>query len=186
MKTITLTSRRGGAALFAGAFPSFKSCLAEAVKTGADLRGIDLSHRNLTNIALDDAHMPEADLRGANLTGANLSDADLRQADLRGASLYNACFAGTDLRRARFEDAFFGGTIIQGARLGAARFSTLSSLLLDFDEAEDMEGAVFIHGDGLESPMSAPPVVIRGLHAQIVIFDRHIKLGHMVLPVPIL
>ena len=55
---------------------SIKDTLMEAIKSGADLRGADLS----------DANLRRADLSGANIRRANLSDANLRGADLSGAN----------------------------------------------------------------------------------------------------
>ena len=43
-----------------------------------------------------------------------------------------------------------------------------------------MAGVQFINPCGLACPMSRPPVVMSGLTQNVVIMDRHIKVGHQV------
>ena len=69
-----------GRILFSLETDSMKLCVEAAVKSGADLRGADLSG----------AVLSDADLRGAVLRGAVLRDADLNGADLSGADLRDA------------------------------------------------------------------------------------------------
>ena len=68
---------------------SVRITLELAIKSGADLRGADLSRADLSGANLRGANLSGADLRGANLSGANLSCAYLSDADLSGAYLKN-------------------------------------------------------------------------------------------------
>mgnify|MGYP003627772502 CR=1 FL=1 len=97
-----------------------------------DLRGANLSAKNLraahlmgayligTN--LSGSNLAGADLRGAWLTRANLKRANLHGADLRGARLVGADMAGANLRMTDFRDASLAGANLTGARLKEANF----------------------------------------------------------------
>jgi hypothetical protein len=65
---------------------------------GANLNGIFLFDRDLTEADLEHAILSKANLQRANLTGANLCWADLSGADLK-----DACFTGSDLKFAIYE-----------------------------------------------------------------------------------
>jgi hypothetical protein len=71
----------------------------EAIKSGANLIGADLSGANLS----------EADLSRANLSGANLSEADLSRTNLSGANLSEADLSGADLSGANLSRAYLSG-----------------------------------------------------------------------------
>lgn len=80
--------------------------------SGADLRGANLSQKNLTfanlsNANLSGAIITEAELSHANLTGANLSGAVLRMSDCTCVNLTNANLSGADLSDAEFELAIW-------------------------------------------------------------------------------
>jgi len=69
------------------------------------LAGVDLRGQNLTNRDLRNAQLQGADLRGMRLVGTNLAGADLRGADLRcvrmtGGSLTTALISGSRWNRA--------------------------------------------------------------------------------------
>ena len=68
-----------GAVLFSLETESLKLCVEAAVKSGCDLREIDLSGSDLR----------ESDLRGCDLRGCDLSGSDLRGSDLNGAKITN-------------------------------------------------------------------------------------------------
>jgi len=165
--------------LFEGFFKDFKTCLETAIAGKAILNNADLSNRNLSNVNIDDAIMPGADFSHANLSGANMSEAYFKNARFTGAALYNTCFYDTNLTGCDFTDASFGATDIFGAILSGARFSTLSCFSLDFHNAREMSGCIFKSPDGRVSRMSKPPIVIRGMGKDPVIFlDDHLKSGH--------
>lgn len=89
---------------------------------GADLRGFDLSHADLTNANLTGADLSHACLLGANLTGAHLSYAwlsfaNLSLANLRGADLTKANMMGADLRSADVRGAEGAGLIMAQTRI---------------------------------------------------------------------
>jgi hypothetical protein len=79
-----------GSVLFSLECDSWKVCVEAAVKSGANLRGANLSDANLRGANLSGANLRDAYLRGANLSDANLSGANLRGADLRDANLRGA------------------------------------------------------------------------------------------------
>lgn len=165
--------------LYEGKFQSLNACLEQAITDHTPLDNADLKNANLVNITLDDAELKGADFTGANLTGANLSEACLPGANFGGAALYNTCFAYSSLQHCNFENASFGGTDITGSDLSGSRFSSLSCFSLDFSDARSMAGCVFTTIRGIKSPMSQPPVVIRGLgNAPIILTDHHISHGH--------
>ena len=85
---------------------TIKDTVLEAIKSGANLSGANLSDADLRGAYLRDADLRGAYLSGADLRGANLSDADLRGAYLsgaylRGADLSDADLSGADLRGAK-------------------------------------------------------------------------------------
>ncbi|MBE9221153.1 pentapeptide repeat-containing protein [Cyanobacterium stanieri LEGE 03274] len=80
-----------------------------------ELRGVDLSYRNLDGINFKGVNLREANLRGASLNNANcaganfhradltkvtMKDAELHKASLSDANLYQAVFNGSDLSQA--------------------------------------------------------------------------------------
>jgi uncharacterized protein YjbI with pentapeptide repeats len=102
----------------------------DAVKgVGSDLRGIDLSEKNLSGaylhraeLALADLH--KVDLRRAKLQGADLSLATLIKADLREANLCEANLTLSDLGRACLSRANLIRAKLQGTNLRLADLSS--------------------------------------------------------------
>jgi uncharacterized protein YjbI with pentapeptide repeats len=99
---------------------------------GADLRGADLSARNLAGADLRGAKLAGADLRvanlaGANLDGANLAGARLNKINAPTATFRGANFSGADLEFARvmrcdFSDADFTGANLEMVRAAFSWF----------------------------------------------------------------
>ena len=88
---------------------SLKVAVELALKSGANLRGADLSVANLRGADLGSADLSGADLRGAYLRDANLSVANISGANLRGANLSGADLSGANLRGANLIDANLRG-----------------------------------------------------------------------------
>jgi hypothetical protein len=65
----------------------------------------DLSNKNLRGVNLSNKNLQDANLRGADLRDANLSGANLRYADLREANLSGVDLSTTDLYFAHVEYA---------------------------------------------------------------------------------
>lgn len=169
--------------IFKGAFSSFQACLRQAIADNVKLHHADLSRRNLTNLTLDGADLTHADFSHSNLTGANLSETQLRHANFYDADLYNTCFAFSDLRNCDFKNASFGATDIAGCDISNSTFSSLSCFTLDFALAKKMNACRFINPDGSIAAMARPPIVIRGLSPRLVVLmDRHMKIGHDIVP----
>jgi uncharacterized protein YjbI with pentapeptide repeats len=99
---LAIKNRFTGSIIFQSTKTTWKEAVEEAKKSGADLRGADLSLANLRGADLSLANLRGADLRGADLRGANLSEANLRGADLRGANLSEADLRGAELNCAKF------------------------------------------------------------------------------------
>ena len=100
-----------------------REALVQAVASGADLRGADLTRAYLSGADLTRANLSGADLRGANLTRADLSDANLRDADLRCANLTRANLSGADLRVANLRVANLSDANLTRADLTGADLS---------------------------------------------------------------
>lgn len=182
MKNIRILSIKTNRTLYQGRYESLKDCLEDAAMQRIDLAYADLRYADLSNAHLDDALMAGADLQYANLSGANLSEAYLPGTSFKNAALYNTCLAFSDLQRCNFEDASFGATDINGAQISGAVFSSLSCFTLDFDLTANMENCRFINKNGIISRMSRPPVVVKGLCSQPLIFmDNHVQKGHKII-----
>lgn len=183
MTYITLSSYKTRTPLFAGTYANITACLEAAIEQSINLNHIDLRHQNLSNGNFDGAYMPYADLTGANLSGANLSEAILNGGIFTNTDLYNTCLCYSDLQNCDFTSSNFGGTDICGANIDGSKFSTLSSLDLDFFSTGSMQGCCYVN-DPLEScDMSCHPVVIKGLlSTPIVIFDNMIKISGSLFP----
>lgn len=179
MKKYKLRSTDNDKIVFEGHFPSFKTCLEQAVFEKTPLHHIDLKNQDLSNANLDDAKMGFADFTGANLTGTNLSESYLRGANFNNCALYNTCLSLSNISECDFQGAHFGGTDIFGAILCHSTFSTLSAFSLDFSAARQMQECHFINAQGQSAQMSRPPIIIQGLGRQpIIIMDNTITAGH--------
>ena len=99
---------------------SLKVAVELALKSGANLRGADLSVANLRGADLGSADLSGADLRGAYLRDANLSVANISGANLRGANLSGADLSGANLRGANLIDADLRGANLRNANLWKA------------------------------------------------------------------
>ncbi|MEM9905708.1 MAG: pentapeptide repeat-containing protein [Cyanobacteria bacterium P01_D01_bin.44] len=97
------------------------------------LRGINLSHTNLSRTCLIGADLREADLTGAQLSGVYASNANFRgavlvAADLRGGNLVEADFSQADLSDAVVDEANFGSACLAGARIEGWPSTALAGL----------------------------------------------------------
>ena len=94
------------------------------LRIDGELRGADLSGKNLSGVDLGNA-----DLRGTNLSGSNLAGTDFSHADLRDANLKNS-----NLEGARFDEANLQGAQLTGADLYWASFwrANLAEANLEF------------------------------------------------------
>jgi len=90
--------------------------------SGKNLRQTDLMGAYLIGANLSGSNLAGANLRGAWLTSANLKRANLHGADLRGARLVGADMAGANLRKTDLRDARLAGANLTGARLNGAKF----------------------------------------------------------------
>jgi uncharacterized protein YjbI with pentapeptide repeats len=85
------------------------ACFSGCDLSNANLRHCDLSDADLSNANLSDANLRHCDLRGcdlsdADLSNANLSDANLRHCDLRGCDIRGCDIRGCDLRGCDLRD----------------------------------------------------------------------------------
>ena len=182
MNTYHIRSYKTGEPLFSGPYGNFNACLEAAAATQTPLAYADLRHRNLSNLMLDGIHLPHADFSYSNLTGANLSEARLPGALFHHTDLYNTCMAYADLSACNFEETNFGATDIVQSNISGATFSSLSCFSLDFNLVKDMQGCIFKTLHGAPARMSKPPIVIKGLHPNPLVFmDEIVAVGHRIL-----
>lgn len=113
---------------------------------GADLRGMDLQHYDLS-----ESHLTEAKLNGADLRCANLSESDLTGANLTGADL-----RGANLKQANLNGAFWCGVIVEQKSLNAAgveiplwQQKDLSSAFTGLDSLSLDEWGAIVHFYGM-------------------------------------
>jgi uncharacterized protein YjbI with pentapeptide repeats len=132
--------------------------------SGESLRGVDMSHAQVTGAILDGADLRETRLNGvpferSNLRGskleeamideARLDNADLRDASLQGASLRKAILRGarlneeTDLHDARLEGADLRNVDLTGASLTGAHIDRTTRFDPQGLRGSDASGAIF-------------------------------------------
>ena len=182
MKFFKINTNNGQDILYSGDFETIKGCVEAAVADGVSLSCADLKGLNLTNAEMDEADLRHARLDNTNLSGANLSCADLHGASFRNAALYNACLCESDLSNAQFFDARFGGTDIAWTNLSGASFDGQSCLDLSFKETLCLTSCRYYDHTGVVCGMNKPPLIVKGLQYQIILFDEHMKVGNAVLP----
>lgn len=90
-------------------------------KSGAWLKGVDLSSAMLREARFNAANLSFATLSFANLSGADLSFANLQQAKLNGANLSQANLIYAELRDADLRQADLRGAQVSAATLIGAR-----------------------------------------------------------------
>ena len=111
--------------LYSGEHENLKEAVEEAVKSGANLRGADLSCASLScadlsGASLSCASLSCADLSGASLSCADLSCADLSDADLSCASLSGASLSGAQVGKGGDEAMLVGSRpIVQIGPIGS-------------------------------------------------------------------
>ncbi len=141
-----------------------------------DLRGADLSHRDLTegNFAgsdlrnanlsgakLDGASFAHANLSGANLDGASLTatsrgPANLRRANLTGASFVHANLTGADLQFAatagtKFEKAVMT-SVVRGPRKMLRSRATTEPTVCANSDLSALTSRIYVANGGTDSP----------------------------------
>ncbi|HVB21420.1 MAG TPA: pentapeptide repeat-containing protein [Ktedonobacteraceae bacterium] len=95
---------------------------------GANLVGLDLSHRYLGRADMRNAQLARTNLFMADLSGACLADADLSEADLSGANLANADLRGATLTGANLQVADLNNAILTDTNLQTARNLTTQQI----------------------------------------------------------
>jgi uncharacterized protein YjbI with pentapeptide repeats len=141
-----------------------------------DLRGLDLTLGDISQIHLSDLNLSSARLSGAQLTGLHAWDVQLNDADLRWANLDRADLSYGHLRRANLEScrlvqanltllnaegaifrhanlshAVMNGAYLQGADLTGAKVAGLSTWDVHLDTDTKQDGLILEEvGDFLE------------------------------------
>jgi hypothetical protein len=116
--------------------------------SGANLRWANLSRANLSRANLSGANLSEADLSRTNLSGANLSEADLRWANLSRANLRWANLSEANLSRTNLSEADLSGANLSRANLSEADLSGANLSRTNLSEA-DLSGAKGLLPNGL-------------------------------------
>lgn len=91
--------------------------LADLLRNGVSLAGINLDDAWLEGAQLPHASLVRGSLRRANLAGANLVGANLEGADLRGADLVATNLSAAYLKGANLTDARLSAATLDGADL---------------------------------------------------------------------
>jgi len=141
-----------------------------------DVKGIDLSDRDLTGVDLSELDLTGADLYGANLTRANVKMATLAAADLSdcvmvGIDFYKAdlagCFlTGADLTGSYMAESNLDRADLRGARLVGADLTGCRLRSANLARA-DLTGATLDTADVFEADLShadLSDVSLFGLH----------------------
>lgn len=89
--------------------------------SGGDLRGLDLSNRNIERANLSGADLSFADLYRSDLSGANLSGANLSGAKLQETILCDANLTRVDLSGSFLMDTYLGSNDLTEANFIYAR-----------------------------------------------------------------
>lgn len=89
--------------------------LADLLRNGVSLAGINLDDAWLENVALPNAMLTRSSLQRANLANADLAGANLEGANLRGAELVAANLCGAHLKGADLTDARLSAATFDGA-----------------------------------------------------------------------
>ena len=185
MMHMSLTNRLNNTILFKGKFNSIADCLEAAVTDNVTLTGLDISFINLTNANLDNATFINCNFRNTNLCGANLSECRIIESDFTNALLCNTCICETELIKNDFTMTLFGATDIAGSTLENCKFSTNSSLDLNFSEARHIQNCIFECPEKTQAVFNHAPIVIKGLFKKnIAIFDGNIKIGTSLYAIP--
>ena len=158
-----------------------------AVKARADLAGAYLASADLTRANLAGADLDGATLTRANLARANLAGADLTGADLAGATLARAYLTGADLAGATLTGAYLAGANLAGANLARANLAgadldgtNLAGTNLDGANlaSANLDGAAIARANlGNDQIATIPPVFVLGTRYEVMITDRHIRIG---------
>ena len=131
-----------------------------------DVRGVDLSFRELRfakfrSAKLDSTNFRNADMRGAYLIGGQLQDADLKYAKLQGANLYSANLQNAnlgytelqeaDLKHAKLQRADLSGAKLQGTDLRYAKLQgadlSYAKLQNTYLEKVQLQGARLVNAN---------------------------------------
>jgi uncharacterized protein YjbI with pentapeptide repeats len=111
----------------------------------ADLAGVSLAGRDLTDAFLLGANLRGADLHGAVLDGAFLASADLTDANLSGVSAPSASFSDANLTRTSFVGAVLDDASMIDTTISGTSFRDASLVGVTFADARigpvDIAGA---------------------------------------------
>lgn len=87
-----------------------------------DLRGIDLSKENLSNLLFIGMHLERANFGGAILVGTSFSESYIEYSNFSHAILRSAYLSGTHAQGAVFHNSYLEGAVITQAHLMGASF----------------------------------------------------------------
>ena len=118
----------------------------ERIKTGASLKGMDLSWADLSQMDLRGADLSGAVLTGAKLDGARLDEGNLSDVFAADASFKGRAWRGFPGDRAFFQRADFSGANLARAKMRRAEFLLVNGRGAVFREG-DFTGARFIDSD---------------------------------------
>ena len=97
------------------------------VAPGADMSGVNLTDRDLSNADLSGAKFTNATLIRTNFTDSSLNNADFSGADLNNATLNNANLSGATLNNANLSGATLNNTTLNNANFTGATLTGVTS-----------------------------------------------------------
>ena len=150
-------------------------CAADTVREALILAAA--TRVNLKHAHLEEAYLYKATLDRIQLPGACLEAAVLEDASFIYANLKNTDFCGANLRNADFTCAHLYGASFRNADLTNVNFQFANLTNIDWHCAI-LNGTNY--GPGI--PMTKPPAQITGFRWNILIFDKHIKIGCQIHP----
>ena len=133
----------------------------------ANARGAFLAKSNLLFASLAEANLVEADLSGANLVGADLSGANLSVADLSGAGLGDAILVKADLRDADLSGAGLRDAILSGADLRGADLSGADLSAAKYLTQQQIEQTVGDANTKIPDSLTTPPHWLKPLQRRV-------------------
>ena len=145
---------------------TLRMALEAAVKSRANLFGAYLSGASLSRADLSGANLSEANLFGAYLSGADLSEANLSGANLSGAYLSGASLSRANLSGANLSEANLFGAYLSRADLSGANLS-----------GANLFGAYLSEANLFGEKLTKNPIQILGLKWEVLITEKHIKIG---------
>ena len=176
-------SIKDGGVILEGPYTTIRKATEKAVQEGIDLSFANFRKADFKDAELDGISAPGACFWGADLSGANVSDAYLHDCDFRLSLLKRACLSDSIFSHCDFRGASFASVILDGADFSGSQLNCPQFLKQDFSQIQSLRNVTYHHLGEVACRFDRAPVYVRGLGADIVFLDHHIKIGETVVPI---